>query len=64
MPDEQIRLSKAQRLRAEAEKIRRSAMVSTTGGHGIDQTLLLAAARLERQADELDAAERLFDRNG
>jgi hypothetical protein len=61
MPDGQIRLSQAERLRSQAALMRRASSVPTSGGHGENRLLLAAAHRLERQADELDAAERLFD---
>jgi len=64
MPDGQIRLSKAQRLRNQAALMRRAASVPTSGGHGDNRMLREAAARLEQQADKLDAAEGLFRRKG
>jgi len=45
-------------LRAKAELIRRAATAPTTGGEKTDRLLLEIAARLEREADELERANR------
>ncbi len=65
MPDGQIRLSKAERLRAQAAEMRQAASVPTSGRHGTNRLMLLTIAeRLEREAAGLDAAEGLIRRKG
>jgi hypothetical protein len=61
MPDGQIRLTRTERLRNQAALMRRAASVPTSGGHNENRMLLAAAARLEKQAVELEeAAGELF----
>jgi len=45
-------------LRAKAALLRRAAAMPTSGGHGTDRLLIDLAGQLEREADELERAER------